>query len=98
MLAVRRHQLVRQGGLEDRQRLAELHRAALELAQGAEQLLGRALLDLGGTASAGLPPSRLPNPSAVRPAYPSGSAASRAVRTAALRGSSVTRSVSTIAG
>ena len=33
--------------LEDGQRLAELHRAALELAQGAEELLGGALLDVG---------------------------------------------------
>ena len=31
-----------------RQRLAELHRAALELPQDAEQLLGGALLDVGG--------------------------------------------------
>ena len=47
VLAVGRHQLVRQRGLQDREGLAELHRPALELAQGAEQLLGRALLDLG---------------------------------------------------
>src|SRR3954451_11744880 len=40
------------------------------------------------TVSAGVPPSRLPSPSAVRPAYPSGRAASRAVRAAALRGRS----------
>src|SRR4051794_39368706 len=41
------------------------------------------------TVSAGLPPSLLPSPSALRPAYPRGSAASRAVRATALRGSSV---------
>ncbi len=41
------------------------------------------------TASAGAPPRRRPTPSAVRPAKPSGSAARRAVRAAALRGSSV---------
>ncbi len=40
------------------------------------------------TASAGAPPSRLPSPSALRPAYPKGSAARRAVRAAALRGRS----------
>ncbi len=44
--AVRRDHLVRQRGLEDRHRLAELHRPALELAERAEQLLGRPLLDL----------------------------------------------------
>jgi hypothetical protein len=46
-LAVRAGQVFGQGGLEDRQRLTELHGAALELPQDAEQLLGRALLDLG---------------------------------------------------
>ncbi len=46
VLAVRRRDVLREGGLEHRQALAELHRAALELAEGAEQLLGRALLDL----------------------------------------------------
>ena len=49
----------RQRGLEDGQRLAELHRAALEFAQDAEDLLGGALLDLcgddlGGTAAESL--------------------------------------------
>ena len=47
LVAVGRGQLVGQGRLEDRHRLAELHRAALELTQGAEELLGGALLDLG---------------------------------------------------
>ena len=47
LLAVRRRDLVGQRGLEDRHRLAELHRPALEVAQGAEQLLGGALLHLG---------------------------------------------------
>ena len=42
------------------------------------------------TTSAGVPPIRLPRPSALRPAYPSGSAASFAVRATALRGTSVT--------
>ncbi len=44
--AVRRGELVGEGGLEHRHRLPELHRPALELAQGAEQLLGGPLLDL----------------------------------------------------
>ena len=39
------------------------------------------------TVSAGRPTSRLPNPSVVRPAYPRGSDASRAVRATARRGS-----------
>ena len=43
------------------------------------------------TDSAEAPPMRLPKPSAVRPAYPRGRAASLAVRAAALRGSSLTR-------
>ena len=47
VLAVRRRDLVGQGRLEDRHRLAELHRPALEVTQGAEQLLGGALLHLG---------------------------------------------------
>ena len=38
----------RQRGLEDGQRLPELHRPALELSQDPEDLLGRPLLDLGG--------------------------------------------------
>ena len=45
---VRAGDLRRQGRLENGQRLAELHRSALELAQDAENLLGGALLDLGG--------------------------------------------------
>ena len=47
VLPVGRHQLVGQGGLEHAQRLAELHRPALELAERLEELLGRALLHLG---------------------------------------------------
>ena len=43
---VRPRDLRRQRRLEDGQRLAQLHGAALELAQDAEDLLGRALLDL----------------------------------------------------
>jgi hypothetical protein len=39
-------QLGRQRRLEDRQRLAELHRPALELAEHPEDLVGGALLDL----------------------------------------------------
>ena len=46
LVAVGPGHLVGQRGLEHRQRLAELHRAALELAEGAEQLLGGALLDV----------------------------------------------------
>src|SRR5262249_46715816 len=53
---VRPRDLGRQRRLEDRQRLAQLHRAALELTQDAENLLGGALLyllrdDLGRTAA-----------------------------------------------
>ncbi len=44
---VRPGELRRQRGLEDGKRLAELHGAALELPQDPEDLLGRALLDLG---------------------------------------------------
>ena len=47
VLAVGGGDVLGQRGLEDAQRLAELHRPALELAQGAEELLGRALLHLG---------------------------------------------------
>src|SRR5204862_3757776 len=46
--AVRRGKLFRQRGFEDGHRLAELHRAALELPEDAEDLLSGALLDLGG--------------------------------------------------
>ena len=79
-------ELRREGGLEDRQGLPELHRAALELAEHAEDLVGRAVLDLGGNELAGRPPSRLPRPSAVRPASPTGRVASFAVRVIARRG------------
>jgi hypothetical protein len=47
-LPVRLSQRLGQGGLEHAQRLAHLHRAALELAKDAEQLLSRTFLDLGG--------------------------------------------------
>ena len=47
-LAVGGRDLLGHRGLEHRQRLAELHRPALELAQDGEQLLGRPLLELGG--------------------------------------------------
>ena len=47
-LAERARQLVRHRGLEHRQRLPELHRAALELAQHGEQLLGAARHHLRG--------------------------------------------------
>nr|BFE68024.1 hypothetical protein GCM10020092_013250 [Actinoplanes digitatis] len=47
-LPVRRRHRLGHRGLEDRQGLPELHRAALELAQDAEELIGGALLDLGG--------------------------------------------------
>ena len=43
---VRRGDVLRQHRLEQAERLAELHRAALELAQYPEQLLGRPLLHL----------------------------------------------------
>ena len=64
-----------------RQRLAELHRAALELAEDLEQLLGGALLrSRRRRPRPARPPTRLPSPTAVRPATPSGSAASLALR------------------
>ncbi len=47
-LAVRARELLGQGGLHGRQRLTDLHRAALELAERGEQLLGRARLHLRG--------------------------------------------------
>ena len=47
-LAVGRGDLLGHRRLEDRQRLAELHRPALELPEHREQLLGGALLQLGG--------------------------------------------------
>jgi hypothetical protein len=47
-LAVGRRHLLGHRRLEHRQRLAELHGAALELPQDGEQLLRRALLQLGG--------------------------------------------------
>ena len=81
--------LVGQRRLEDRHRLAELHRPALELAQGAEQLLGGALLHLGQHRLGRGAADALAEPRAVRPAYPRGSAASLAVRATALRGSSL---------
>ena len=47
-LAVRGGDVFGQRRLEHRQRLAELHRAALELAEHGEQLLGGARLQFGG--------------------------------------------------
>ena len=47
-LAVGAGQLLGEGGLHGGERLAHLHRAALEMAEGGEQLLGGALLDLLG--------------------------------------------------
>ena len=87
LFAIRRGERLGQRGLEHAQGLAELHRPALELAERAEELLGRPLLDLAQHVRRGAaqPPAE---PIAVRPAYPSGSAASRAVRAAALRGRS----------
>ena len=60
--AVRRGHVVGEGRLEDRERLAELHRAALELAQGAEQLLGGALLHLDHHGLGRLPAQALAEP------------------------------------
>ena len=51
-----------QRGLEDGQRLAELHRAALELPQDPEDLVGRPLLDLGGDQFGGAPADALAEP------------------------------------
>ena len=46
--------LLRKGGLEDREGLAELHRATLELTEHLEELLGRTRLQLGGNQLGGL--------------------------------------------
>ena len=75
----RRGHVLGQRGLEDRQRLAELHRAALELAEHLEQLLGRLCCSSAATTSAECPPS-LAQPEGARPATPSGSDASLAPR------------------
>ena len=87
LLAVGRRELLGQRRLEDRQRLPHLHRAALEVAERPEQLLGGALLHVGhhrlGGGAAHPPAHARP---AVRPAKPSGSAASRAVRAHGLAG------------
>ena len=88
LLAVGRRELVGQRRLEHRQRLAELHRAALELARGCGTAARRCA---AGSRSSrprrGAAHAACRSPSAVRPAYPSGSAASRAgPRRAALRG------------
>src|SRR5687768_4374043 len=56
VLAVGRGDLLRQRGLQDAQGLAELHRPALELAERAEELLGRALLHVGQHGVGGLAP------------------------------------------
>ena len=90
-LAVRRRVLVRDRGLVDAQRLAELHRAALERAEHLEELLGRAALHRGRDLVAVPPTSRWPSPSVARPAADSGRLASLAVRLRALRGMSATR-------
>ena len=66
-LPVGARDLLGQRRLEDRHRLAELHRAALELAQHPEDLLGGAELDFPGDGLGGRPPTRLPTPRAVRP-------------------------------
>ncbi len=69
---VRRPQLVGERGLEHRHRLAELHGAALELAEGAEELLGGALLDLAHD-EVGVPaPEPLAEPERVAPGVPQG--------------------------
>ena len=59
VLAVGRGNLVGQRRLQHAERLAELHRAALELAQGAEELLGGALLHVDEDVVRGLPPEPL---------------------------------------
>ena len=64
VLAVGRGQLLGKRRLQHAQRLAELHRAALELAERAEQLLGGALLDLDQHGVGVRPPRRLPKPMA----------------------------------
>ena len=62
VLAVGSADLLGQGGLQDAEGLAELHRTALELAQGAEQLLGGALLHLGEHRLGGLAAEPLAEP------------------------------------
>ena len=74
-LAVGAGDLLGQRGLEDRQRLAELHRPALELAQDGEELLGGALLQLGGDRSAGRPAEPLAEPEGGAPGRPARAAA-----------------------
>ena len=59
---VRPGDLGRQRRLEDRQRLAQLHGAALELAQDPEDLVGRAPLDLLGHDLGGPAADPLPDP------------------------------------
>ena len=90
LLAVGPGQLVGQRRLEDRHRLAELHRAALEVTQGAEQLLGGALLDLGEHRLGGGatdPLAQAPAPCGRR--TPGAAPPACAVRATALRGSSL---------
>ena len=60
--AVGTEHLLRQRNLGDAQRLAELHRAALELAEGLEHLLGGALLDLACHGLRGLATDLLAKP------------------------------------
>jgi hypothetical protein len=92
--AVRRRHVLGQAGLEDRQRLAELHGAALELAEHLEQLLGGARLQLRGDELGGAAAQALAEPIVARPATPSGRPASLADRVTARRGMSLTRPVS----
>ena len=60
--AVRPGEFLGQRCLEDRHRLPELHRAALELAEHAEDLLGGALLDLRGDGLGRTPAEALAEP------------------------------------
>ena len=61
-------------GLQDRQGLAELHRAALELAEHREELLGRAGLQLGGDDLGGPAADPLPEPRGPRARHAEGQA------------------------
>ena len=72
LVAVRRRDLVGEGGLEHAQRLAELHRPALELAERAEQLLGGALLHLAQHDLRGTPAEPLAEPHRLPPGVAEG--------------------------
>ena len=91
-LAVRLAVLLGDRGLHHRQRLADLHRAALELTEHGEQLLGGLVHQLGvDLVLATCRSTVCRSPSAARPAMPTGRLASFALRAAPPRLMSLTR-------